>query len=57
MLLVNNSLFRSLDIETKKRSVALADKVKDDGSEARVLSSDHGERAEVRCSGRCLRPY
>lgn len=46
VLLVNNDLFRSQDIATRKRYVAMVDKVKEDGGEARVLSSDHesGER-------------
>lgn len=48
VLLVNNSLFRSQDIATRKRYVALVDKVKEDGGEARILSSDHesGKRLE-----------
>lgn len=48
VLLVNNNLFRSQDIATRRRYVALVDKVKDDGGEARVLSSDHesGKRLE-----------
>jgi protein pelota len=41
VLLINNSIFRSLDIATRKRFVALVDKVKEDGGEARILSSDH----------------
>ncbi len=41
VLLVNNSLFRSMDIATRKRYVTLVDKVKDDGGDARILSSDH----------------
>lgn len=41
VLLVNNDLFRSQDIATRKRYVAMVDKVKEDGGEARVLSSDH----------------
>lgn len=49
VLLVNNSLFRSLDIATRMRYVALVDKVKEDGGEARVLSSDHesGQRLDA----------
>lgn len=48
VLLVNNDLFRSQDIATRKQYVALVDKVKDDGGDARVLSSDHqsGKRLE-----------
>lgn len=48
VLLVNNNLFRSQDIATRKRYVSLVDKVKEDGGEARVLSSDHesGKRLE-----------
>ena len=34
VLLVNNSLFRSMEIETRKQYVALVDKVKEDGGEA-----------------------
>ncbi|EOO02882.1 putative translation factor protein [Phaeoacremonium minimum UCRPA7] len=49
VLLVNNNLFRSLDIATRKRYVALVDKVKENGGEARILSSDHesGQRLEA----------
>lgn len=48
VLLVNNSLFRSQDIGTRKRFVAMVDKVRAEGGEARVLSSDHesGSRLE-----------
>ncbi len=48
VLLVNNSLFRSMDIAVRKRYVALVDKVREDGGEARVLSSDHesGQRLD-----------
>lgn len=47
-LLINNSLFRNMDIATRKRYVGLVDKVKECGGEARVLSSDHesGERLD-----------
>lgn len=41
VLLVNNSLFRSEDLALRKKYVALVDKVRSDGGEARVLSSDH----------------
>lgn len=41
VLLINNSLFRSEDLATRKKYVALVDKVRADGGEARVLSSDH----------------
>lgn len=41
VLLINNSLFRSQDIQTRKRWVTLVDKVKEEGGEARILSSDH----------------
>ncbi|KLU91238.1 hypothetical protein MAPG_09760, partial [Magnaporthiopsis poae ATCC 64411] len=49
VLLVNNALFRSLDIATRRRYVALVDKVKEDGGDARILSSDHesGQRLEA----------
>ncbi|KAF4961743.1 hypothetical protein FGADI_106 [Fusarium gaditjirri] len=41
VLLVNNSLFRSEDLALRKKYVALVDKVRVDGGEARILSSDH----------------
>ncbi|KAI1185624.1 pelota [Nemania serpens] len=49
VLFINNSLFRSLDIATRKRYVAMVDKVREDGGEARVLSSDHesGQRLDA----------
>ncbi|KAH0601357.1 hypothetical protein MHUMG1_00231 [Metarhizium humberi] len=49
VLLVNNSLFRSQDLATRKKYVALVDKVKNDGGEARILSSDHesGQRLKM----------
>ncbi|TWU76128.1 Translation factor pelota [Metarhizium rileyi] len=49
VLLINNSLFRSQDLATRKRYVALVDKVKNDGGEARILSSDHesGQRLKM----------
>src|SRR3569833_1335179 len=48
VLLVNNSLFRSQDVATRRRYVALVDKVKADGGDARILSSDHesGQRLD-----------
>lgn len=48
ILLINNNLFRSQEIGVRKRWVALVDKVKEDGGEARILSSDHdsGKRLE-----------
>lgn len=48
VLLINNSLFRSQEIGVRKRWVAVVDKVKEDGGEARILSSDHesGKRLE-----------
>lgn len=48
VLLVNNSLFRSQDVGTRKRFVGLVDRVRGDGGEARVFSSDHesGRRLE-----------
>ncbi|KAM7194461.1 eRF1 domain 1 domain containing protein [Naviculisporaceae sp. PSN 640] len=48
VLLINNSFFRSMDIATRKRFVGLVDRVKADGGEARVLSSDHesGQRLD-----------
>ncbi|KAH7303291.1 hypothetical protein B0I35DRAFT_415259 [Stachybotrys elegans] len=49
VLLINNSLFRSEDLATRKKYVALVDKVKADGGDARVLSSDHesGQRLKM----------
>ncbi|KAK1751291.1 hypothetical protein QBC47DRAFT_425466 [Echria macrotheca] len=49
VLLINNAFFRSMDIPTRKKYVALVDKVKDDGGEAKVLSSDHesGQRLDA----------
>lgn len=49
ILLINNSLFRSQDLSTRKKYVALVDKVKADGGEARILSSDHesGQRLKM----------
>ncbi|KAG8424083.1 Translation factor pelota [Metarhizium acridum] len=49
VLLVNNSLFRSQELATRKKYVALVDKVKNDGGEARILSSDHesGQRLKM----------
>lgn len=49
VLLLNNSLFRSNDLATRKRYVALVDKVKLDGGEARILSSAHesGQRLKL----------
>ncbi|KAK4943736.1 Translation factor pelota [Elasticomyces elasticus] len=42
ILLVNNSLFRSQDIATRRRWVRLVDQVRDlEGGEVRILSSDH----------------
>lgn len=48
-LLINNSLFRSQDLATRKKYVALVDKVKLDGGDARILSSDHesGQRLHM----------
>lgn len=48
VLLISNALFRSQEIGTRKRWVALVDRVKEDGGDARVLSSDHesGKRLE-----------
>ncbi|KAJ4287469.1 Translation factor pelota [Collariella sp. IMI 366227] len=49
VLLVNNEFFRSMDVATRKRYVGMVDKVKEDGGEARILSSDHesGKRLEA----------
>ncbi|ESZ94715.1 translation factor pelota [Sclerotinia borealis F-4128] len=48
VLLISNGLFRSQEIGVRKRWVTLVDKVKEEGGEARVLSSDHesGKRLE-----------
>lgn len=48
VLLINNSLFRSQEIGVRKRWVSLVDRVKEEGGEVRVLSSDHesGKRLE-----------
>lgn len=48
-LLINNSLFRSQDLATRKKYVAIVDKVKDAGGEARILSSEHesGQRLNM----------
>ncbi|KAH7361528.1 pelota [Plectosphaerella cucumerina] len=49
VLMMNNSLFRSSDIATRKQYVALVDKVKAAGGEVRILSSDHesGKRLDM----------
>ncbi|KJZ76864.1 hypothetical protein HIM_03741 [Hirsutella minnesotensis 3608] len=49
VLLINNSLFRSQDLDTRKRYVAVVDKVKEDGGEVRIFSSDHesGQRLKM----------
>ena len=49
VLLINNSLFRSEDLATRKKYVAMVDKVREGGGEARVLSSDHesGQRLKM----------
>ncbi len=48
VLLINNGLFRSQDIATRKRFVAIVDKVKEYGGETILLSSDHesGQRLD-----------
>ncbi|KAF7950411.1 hypothetical protein EAE96_007697 [Botrytis aclada] len=48
VLLISNELFRNQEIGVRKRWVKVVDKVKNDGGEARVLSSDHesGRRLE-----------
>lgn len=48
VLLISNALFRSQDIKTRKRWVSVVDAVKEQGGEARVLSSMHesGKRLE-----------
>ncbi|KAF6843348.1 translation factor pelota [Colletotrichum musicola] len=49
VLIMNNSLFRSSDIPTRKKYVGLVDKVKESGGEVRILSSDHesGQRLDM----------
>ncbi|KAK4163980.1 hypothetical protein QBC43DRAFT_237932 [Cladorrhinum sp. PSN259] len=49
VLFINNSFFRSMDVAERKKYVALVDKVKEDGGEALVLSSDHesGQRLDA----------
>lgn len=49
VLLVSDKLFRSEDTATRKKYVALVEKVKADGGETRILSSAHesGERLEM----------
>lgn len=49
VLMVNNGFFRSMDVATRKKYVGLVDKVKEDGGEVRLLSSDHesGKRLEA----------
>ncbi len=49
VLLINNAFFRSMDIPTREKYVALVDRVKEDGGDARVLSSDHesGQRLDA----------
>ncbi|EGY19456.1 hypothetical protein VD0002_g6534 [Verticillium dahliae] len=58
-LIMNNSLFRSSDIATRKQYVALVDKVKEDGGEVRILSSDHesGQRLDMLGSVAALLSY
>ncbi|KAI9659105.1 MAG: Translation factor pelota [Bathelium mastoideum] len=49
VLLISNALFRSQDIETRRKWVGLVDRVRDvEGGEVRVLSSEHesGKRLE-----------
>lgn len=49
ILLINNSLFRSQDVATRRRWVSLVDRVREvEGGEVRILSSDHesGKRLE-----------
>lgn len=49
VLLINNSLFRSEDLATRKKYVSLVESVREGGGEARVLSSDHesGQRLKM----------
>lgn len=51
VLYINNALFRSQDIEERKKYVAIVDKVKEDGGEVRVLSSDHEAGAKLQALG------
>ncbi|KAK4187132.1 hypothetical protein QBC35DRAFT_240360 [Podospora australis] len=49
ILLVNNAFFRVMDVRERQKYVALVDKVKADGGEVRLLSSDHesGKRLDA----------
>jgi protein pelota len=49
VLLISDSLFRSQDTETRKKYVALVEKVTGGGGEARILSSAHesGQRLSM----------
>lgn len=51
VLYINNALFRSQDVEERKKFVAIVDKVKEDGGEVRVLSSDHEAGAKLQALG------
>jgi len=48
VLLISNGLFRSQVVGERKRWVGLVDRVREEGGEVRVLSSDHesGKRLE-----------
>ena len=51
VLLISDALFRSDDIGTRKRWVALVEKVEVDGGEARILSSAHGSGKDLDALG------
>lgn len=51
LLLINNDLFRSQDMDVRKKFVAIVDRVKAAGGEVRVLSSDHESGAKLRPLG------
>ena len=59
VLLVNNAFFRSLDIPTRKKYVELVDKVREDGGEVKLLSSDHesGQRLDSLGGIACILTY
>lgn len=49
ILLISNALFRSQEIGVRKRWVGLVDRVREDGGDARIMSSDHesGKRLDA----------
>jgi len=51
VLLINHSLFRSMDLDTRRKYVRLVDKVRADGGQTRVLSSDHDSGKRLKMLG------